>query len=61
MANSGEYKNGEIAKYVGMDAGEITRWTKRWVEPTFITSKTLNQYKSTNNKNPNKHPPNTPK
>ena len=32
MANSGEYKNGEIAKYVGMDAGEITRWTKRWVE-----------------------------
>ncbi|HHD79516.1 MAG TPA: helix-turn-helix domain-containing protein [Epsilonproteobacteria bacterium] len=32
MANSGEYKNGEIAKYVGMDGGEITRWTKRWVE-----------------------------
>ena len=32
MANSGEYKNGEIAKYVGMDGGEITKWTKRWVE-----------------------------
>lgn len=32
MANSGEYKNGEIAKYVGMDNGEITKWTKRWVE-----------------------------
>lgn len=32
MANSGEYKNGEIAKYVGMDGAEITRWTKRWVE-----------------------------
>ncbi|HHH18929.1 MAG TPA: helix-turn-helix domain-containing protein [Campylobacterales bacterium] len=32
MANSGEYKNGEIAKYVGMAGGEITRWTKRWVE-----------------------------
>ncbi len=32
MANSGKYKNGEIAKYVGMDGGEITKWTKRWVE-----------------------------
>jgi transposase len=32
MANSGEYRNGEIAKYVGMDGGEITRWTKQWVE-----------------------------
>jgi len=32
MANSGKYRNGEIAKYVGMDGGEITRWTKRWVE-----------------------------
>jgi len=25
MANSGKYRNGEIAKYVGMDGGEITR------------------------------------
>ncbi len=32
MSGSGKYKNGEIAKYVGMDNGEITRWTKRWVE-----------------------------
>ena len=32
MAGSGKYKNAEIAKYVGMDNGDITRWTKRWVE-----------------------------
>jgi hypothetical protein len=32
MANSGEYKNTEISKYVGIDVGEVTKWTKRWVE-----------------------------
>ena len=32
MANSGKYKNVEISKYVGMNAGDITKWTQRWVE-----------------------------
>ena len=36
MANSGEYKNTEISKYVGIDAGEVTKWTKRWVESEIV-------------------------
>ena len=36
MANSKEHKNMEIAKYVGMDVGEITKWTKRWIEESDI-------------------------
>ena len=32
MADSGEYNNIEIAKYVGIDVGEITKWRKRWIE-----------------------------
>lgn len=34
MVDSGKYRNGEIGKYVGMTGGEITKWTKRWVEST---------------------------
>jgi len=36
MANSGEYKNTEISKYVGIDVGEVTKWTKRWVESEIV-------------------------
>jgi len=36
MANSGEYKNTEISKYIGIDVGEITKWTKRWIESEII-------------------------
>ena len=32
MADSGEYNNIEIAKYVGIDVGEITKWRKRWLD-----------------------------
>ena len=32
MADSGEYNNIEIAKYVGIDVGEITKWRKRWIK-----------------------------
>ncbi len=32
MVNGGKYTNIKVAEYVGMDNGEITRWTKRWVE-----------------------------
>jgi len=31
MANSEEYTNREIAKYVGINENELTKWTKRWV------------------------------
>ncbi|RLA73178.1 MAG: helix-turn-helix domain-containing protein [Epsilonproteobacteria bacterium] len=34
MANSGEYTNREIAKYVGINENELTKWTKRWVNST---------------------------
>lgn len=36
LANSGDYNNIEIAKYVGMHVGEITKWRKRWVEDSHI-------------------------
>ena len=36
MANSGKYRNTEISQYVGMDAGDITKWTKRWVESEVV-------------------------
>jgi len=32
MVDGGKYTNTKVAEYVGMDNGEITRWTKRWVE-----------------------------
>jgi len=32
MVDRGKYTNTKVAEYVGMDNGEITRWTKRWVE-----------------------------
>jgi transposase len=32
MVDRGKYSNTKVAEYVGMDNGEITRWTKRWVE-----------------------------
>jgi len=31
MVNSGEHTNREIAKYVGVNENELTRWTKRWI------------------------------
>lgn len=36
MAESGEYNNKEIAKYVGIDVGEVTKWRKRWLEDSHI-------------------------
>ena len=36
MANSGEYHNTEISKYVDIHVGEVTKWTKRWVESDII-------------------------
>ena len=32
MVDGGKHTNTKVAEYVGMDNGEITRWTKRWVE-----------------------------
>ena len=32
MVDRGKNTNTKVAEYVGMDNGEITRWTKRWVE-----------------------------
>ena len=37
MADSGEYKHMEISKYIGIDAGDVTKWTKRWVESEIIS------------------------
>jgi len=31
MADSEEYTNREIAKYVGINENELIKWTKRWV------------------------------
>ena len=32
MVDRGKNTNTKVAEYVGMDNGEITRWTKRWLE-----------------------------
>jgi len=32
MVDGGKHTNTKVAEYVGMNNGEITRWTKRWVE-----------------------------
>jgi len=36
MANSGKYKNTEISKYVDIHVGEVTKWTKRWIESDIV-------------------------